>query len=270
MNTEDTGRPGHPLRVLSAAFTAAVAINLALLLLIGALISRRETEQAAAPKPQPIDFIRIAPKAEEPEPAPKTVVDAAPEQPPEPERPAAKPAKPAPKPADKPSPKRPRRPEAPKKAGKSKPTAPGAPAPRIDIPEQGTGAPFAPVPGADSRLTAPPGQWNLEKTPEPGAEQEASGGAGGRNLVVLSRVEPRYPSRAAARGIEGWVEIDISVSPAGTVSDARVVAANPKNIFDRAALEAIRQWRFKPAFREGRAVEQQATQIVRFRLKKRR
>jgi protein TonB len=263
MNTEDTGRPGHPLRILSAAFTTAVAINLALLLLIGALISRRETEQASAPKPQPIDFIRIVPKAEEPEPTPKPVVDAAPEQPPEPERPAAEPAKPA----AKPSPERPRRREAPKKAAEPKPTAP---APRIDIPEQGTGAPFAPVPGADSRLTAPPGQWNLEKIPEPGAEQEASGGAGGRNLVVLSRVEPRYPSRAAARGIEGWVEIDITVSPAGTVSDARVVAANPKNIFDRAALEAIRQWRFKPAFREGRAVEQKATQIVRFRLKKRR
>ncbi|MCL7421555.1 MAG: energy transducer TonB [Methylobacter sp.] len=86
----------------------------------------------------------------------------------------------------------------------------------------------------------------------------------------MSRVEPRYPFRAAARGIEGWVEIDITVSPAGTVSDARVVDASPEGIFDRAALEAIRQWRFKPAFRDGRAVEQQATQIVRFRLKKRR
>jgi protein TonB len=60
----------------------------------------------------------------------------------------------------------------------------------------------------------------------------------------------------------------VTVSPAGTVSNARVVDASPKGVFDRAALEAIRQWRFKPAFREGRAVEQQAEQTIRFRLEK--
>ena len=120
-------------------------------------------------------------------------------------------------------------------------------------------------------MTAPPSQWHGEKKPESDDGVEASGGgngAGGRNLVVLHRVPPRYTSRAQARGIEFWVRLEITVSPTGTVSKARVVDASPKGVFDRAALEAIRQWRFKPAFREGRAVEQQADQTVRFRLKK--
>jgi protein TonB len=264
-NTEEAGRPNHSVRILAGAFAAAVVINLALLLMIGFLISRRESQQASAPNPQPIDFIRIAPKAEEPKPvAPKATVKDAKDLRPKSGSPASGPAKA--------SAGRPRRPGAPKKPGKAKSAAPAA-APRIDVPEQGTGAPFAPVPGSDSRLTAPPSQWHGEKKPESDDGGKASGGgggngSGGRNLVVLHRVPPRYPSRAEARGIEGWVRLEITVSPTGTVSKARVVDASPKGVFDRAALEAIRQWRFKPAFREGRAVEQQADQTVRFRLKK--
>ncbi|MGJ0430205.1 TonB family protein [Methylobacter sp.] len=279
MNPEDASRPNHSFRMLAGALAVAAIINLALLLLIGALISRRETLQASAPDPQPIDFIRIAPQAEEPKsPTPEKIVEAAPEQQPGSERPVPGPVKPSAKlserPAGKTSAGRPRRAGAAKKSSSAKTTGPGVAAPRIDIPEQGSGAPFAPVPGADSRLTAPPSQWNLKKTPEAGEGQDVpgetggGGGSGGRNLVVLHRVPPRYPSRAEARGIEGWVRLEITVSPTGTVRDARVVDASPKGIFDRAALEAVRQWRFKPAFREGRAAEQQAEQTVRFRLKK--
>lgn len=271
MNTEDAGGPNHSVRILVGAFTAAVAINLVLLLLIGSLISRHESLQAAAPNPQPVDFIRIAPKAEEePKPTPpKTIVENTPDPRPKSGNPASGPAK---APANT-SQERPRRPSASKKPRKVKPVEKGVAAPRIDVPESGTGAPLAPVPGADSRLTAPPSQWNREKKPEPGDGRQDAGGRGGggsdgRNLVVLHRVQPRYPSRAAARGVEGWVRLEVTVSPAGTVSDARVVDASPKGVFDRAALEAIRQWRFKPAFREGRAVEQQAEQTIRFRLEK--
>jgi protein TonB len=276
MNTEDARLPNRSFRILAGALAAAMIINLALLLLIGALISRRESLKAFAPIPQPIDFIRVAPKAEELKPpTPEKIVEAAPEQQPGSERSVPGPVKPS---VRKPSerPQQPSRSGAAKKPGSAQAAGPGVAAPRIDIPEQGTGAPLAPVPGADSRLTAPPSQWDMEKTPEAGEGQDGSGGtdgaggSGGRNLVVLHRVSPRYPSRAEARGIEGWVRLEITVSPAGTVRDAQVLDASPKDVFDRAALEAVRQWRFKPAFKEGRAVEQQATLIVRFRHEKRR
>ena len=151
--------------------------------------------------------------------------------------------------------------------------------------------PFSSSPGSDSRLTPAPDKWNMEKTIAPtdnnheptskaggnegGSVNSNAGGSGGgggvsesQGLVVLSRVLPRYPPRAEARGIEGWVSLEITATPAGTVSDARVVDASPKEIFDKAALEAIRRWRFKPAFKEGHAVAQRATLKLMFRLKK--
>jgi len=85
--------------VLAGAFVVAVVLNLALLLLIGTLISRRETELISAPNPQPVDFIRIIPKTEEskpvPPPAPKAMTEVAPEPRPAAERPPPGPVKPS-------------------------------------------------------------------------------------------------------------------------------------------------------------------------------
>ncbi len=284
MTAVEASRPNHSGRVLSVAFVVAVAINLALLLLIGALISQRETQLASAPNPQPIDFIRIEPKPDEPKPVPppeiKPVVEASAS--PGRSQTDKRPASDSIKSSSAASSGRTRRIVTPR-MGKAKVTSAGAPgvaAPRIDIPEKGTGPAFASVPGSDSRLTAPPAQWNQQKTPDAtGDKKESTGGTGSggggggggsysQGLVVLSRVLPRYPPRAEARGIEGWVRLEITTTPAGTVSDAKVVDASPKEIFDQAALEAIRRWRFKPAFREGRAVAQRATLKLRFRLEK--
>jgi protein TonB len=245
---------------LAGAFAVAVVINLALLLLIGALIGRREAGLMPAPAPRPVDFIRIVPKTEEPKPVPppepKVMTEVAPE--PAAERPPPAPVKPS----------RVRRAAPAAKPRKAPTPSAGVAAPRLDIPEQGTGAPLAPVAGSDSRLTAPPAHWRSDKTPADGDGNgpNADRGSGDRSLVVLSRVLPAYPSRALTRKIEGWVRLEIDIGPAGTVTGARVVAANPPQVFDRAALEAIRLWRFKPAFREGRAVAQRAMLTMNFRL----
>ncbi|MBS3953572.1 MAG: hypothetical protein KGZ88_11545 [Methylomicrobium sp.] len=70
--------------VLLGAFAAALLINLALLLLIGALISQREAVLVSQTKPQPIEFIRITPKPPEQktvlQPKQNKVVDSAPTQ----------------------------------------------------------------------------------------------------------------------------------------------------------------------------------------------
>lgn len=81
---------------------------------------------------------------------------------------------------------------------------------------------------------------------------------------------PRYPRRARESGIEGWVKLAIVVSPEGKVTEARVVDSEPKHIFDRAVLEAIKRWRFKPTYKDGRAVVQRVVQEISFRLDKRR
>ncbi|MGD7035060.1 energy transducer TonB [Methylotuvimicrobium buryatense] len=257
-------KPAHSGRVLSASFVAALIINLALLLLIGALISRREAALISEAKPQAIEFIRMPPKVEEPKPKSKPIEPPEPEPKAEPEPVRPKPKAVTPKPVKR---------AAPRKSAPKKTPSPSVPAPRIDIPKQGDGPELAPVPGTDSRVTAPPSDWSTDKT-EAAASGDGTGagnsGAGDRALVVLSRTMPRYPRRARERAIEGWVRLEIVVKPNGTVGDARVIDANPKQIFDQAALEAIRRWRFKPTHKDGRAVEQRVVQEISFRLDRRR
>lgn len=257
-------KPAHSGRVLLASFVVASIINLALLLLIGALISRRETALVSESAPQAIEFIRLPPKVEEPRPEPKPIELHEPEPKAEPEPVRPKPKAVTPKPVKRAAPRKP----APKKT-----LSPSVAAPRIDIPKHGGGPELAVVPGTASRVTAPPSNWSTHKTEE-AASADGTGaeisGSGDRALVVLSRTMPRYPNRARERGIEGWVRLEIVVKPNGTVGDARVIDANPKQIFDQAALEAIRRWRFKPAYKDGRAVEQRAVQEIGFRLDRRR
>ena len=75
------------------------------------------------------------------------------------------------------------------------------------------------------------------------------------DIVPLVRVNPQYPMRAQQRGIEGWVEVEFTISAAGTVKNPKVVAYHPSTIFNRAALRAIRKWKYNPKIEEGKAVE---------------
>ena len=118
----------------------------------------------------------------------------------------------------------------------------------------------------------PPPEMNLAKAMNPGdavgeivpivdtgmeLEKATALGAGGgsdRDVVPLVRVDPEYPPRARQQGIEGWVEIEFTITPVGTIQDAVVIASNPSFVFDRAALRAVRKWRYNPKVENGVAV----------------
>jgi periplasmic protein TonB len=88
-----------------------------------------------------------------------------------------------------------------------------------------------------------------------------------RDVIPLVRINPDYPPRALSRGLEGWVQVQFSITVTGTVKDAIVVNAEPKNIFDDAALKAIARWRYNPKVEGGVAVERVGVQtIIRFQL----
>jgi protein TonB len=90
-----------------------------------------------------------------------------------------------------------------------------------------------------------------------------------RDTIPLVRIPPDYPPRALSRGLEGWVEVQFTITATGTVKDAIVVNAEPKNIFDDAALKSISRWRYNPRVEGGVAVERvgMRTRIV-FELEK--
>jgi protein TonB len=88
-----------------------------------------------------------------------------------------------------------------------------------------------------------------------------------RDVIPLVRIAPDYPPRALSRGLEGWVQVQFTITATGTVTNAIVVNAEPKNIFDEAALKAIARWRYNPRVDGGVAVERVGVQtIIRFQL----
>ncbi|MBM4269045.1 MAG: energy transducer TonB [Deltaproteobacteria bacterium] len=93
---------------------------------------------------------------------------------------------------------------------------------------------------------------------------QIGGGAGGsdRDVIPLVRINPEYPMRAQQRGIEGWVLVEFTITPAGTVSNARVIDSEPKGTFDSAALRAIGRWRYNPKVEGGVAIERHGVQVL--------
>lgn len=65
---------------------------------------------------------------------------------------------------------------------------------------------------------------------------------------------PRYPSRALRRGESGTVRVRVEVGPDGRPSQVSVAQASGSRVLDRAAVDAVRRWRFHPARRNGEAV----------------
>jgi protein TonB len=87
------------------------------------------------------------------------------------------------------------------------------------------------------------------------------GGMQDRGALPLVRVEPQYPPQAAKRGLEGWVQLRFTITTAGTVSEVSVVkSSNP--VFERAAIEAVRKWKYEPQMQSGTAVATAGVDVV--------
>ena len=86
---------------------------------------------------------------------------------------------------------------------------------------------------------------------------------------LIHEVEPRYPARAAARGIEGWVQVKFTIMADGTVDpfSIEITDADPWGMFNSAAIRAIERFRYEPRVVDGVAVEMSNFQhVVRFEL----
>ncbi len=98
------------------------------------------------------------------------------------------------------------------------------------------------------------------------------GGMGGAvaategDVVPLVRISPQYPRQAAMARLEGWVEVEFTITETGSVEDARVLQARPPRVFDREAIRAILRWKFKPRIVDGTPVARRATQTIDFKL----
>ena len=79
--------------------------------------------------------------------------------------------------------------------------------------------------------------------------------AADQSEIPIVRVEPVYPQRALDRGIEGWVDVEFTVTEVGSVSAPRILrSSHAGGIFNRAALRAIERWKYEPKIVDGQPV----------------
>jgi protein TonB len=79
---------------------------------------------------------------------------------------------------------------------------------------------------------------------------------------LVHRVEPVYPSIAKSTGVQGTVLIKALISSNGRIEQAQVISGSP--LLAPAALEAIKQWRYRPYVLNGGTIEVETEITVNF------
>ena len=109
------------------------------------------------------------------------------------------------------------------------------------------------------------------------AVQQLAAGKAGANvdpatlaasLKAVKTVPPEYPQSALAKGVSGSVMLSFTVDAKGNTSDVQVLQSTPAGVFDRAAVSAVRRWKYAPVMVNGAAVEVPTRTLVRFELPK--
>lgn len=75
-----------------------------------------------------------------------------------------------------------------------------------------------------------------------GSGTGSGGGFKGKPLVPLSTARPQMPDWACKQKLRGWVEVVFKVLPDGKVTDVRLVDADPRGVFEAAAIESVANW----------------------------
>jgi TonB family protein len=82
---------------------------------------------------------------------------------------------------------------------------------------------------------------------------------------LLYKVEPEYSEEARKAKYQGTVILYVEVSPDGRAVNPRVVRSLGLGL-DEKAIEAVRKWKFRPGYKDGKPVTVAATIEVNFRL----
>ncbi len=104
-----------------------------------------------------------------------------------------------------------------------------------------------------------------------GLEQDWAAHQGGivipaTQMKMTNFVEPLFPKRALRRNIEGWVDVEFTVTATGEVSEIEIVDAEKIGYFEKATRQAVAQWRFEPQVFRGEPRGQRVRARLRFNL----
>lgn len=147
---------------------------------------------------------------------------------------------------------------------------PKAAPPPVDITgEQTGGVPGGVVGGVtggvlSDMLGGPRTMPPLPKTPQPTPVRRIRVASGVAEANLIHDVSPQYPPEAGRERIEGTVVLLAAIGSDGTVQDVQIVSGLP--ILAQAAIEAVKQWRYKPYLLNGVPVEIDSRITINFTL----
>lgn len=125
---------------------------------------------------------------------------------------------------------------------------------------------FGPCAAAQSAASADPAVASPSQSPEVRDDQLRRVGGGVTAPEVVSRVDPKFSDEARAEKFAGTVVIGLIVDTNGLPQRVHVVRGVGHGL-DEKALEAVRQYRFKPAMEHGNPVPVRVNVEVNFRFK---
>jgi protein TonB len=82
--------------------------------------------------------------------------------------------------------------------------------------------------------------------------------------LVLHRVQPTYPPLARQARIQGSVVLQAEISRDGSIQNLHLISGHP--MLAPSAIEAVKQWKYKPYILNGEPVEVETTITVNFTL----
>lgn len=118
-----------------------------------------------------------------------------------------------------------------------KPPKPEEPPPEMEQPQMDS-----PTPNADGAAMDFAADVSDDISLDGGLALESGDG----EYLPIVKVTPVYPRRALQRGIQGFVIVEFTVNKVGAVVDPVVIEAQPEGIFDQAAMDAAKKFKYKP------------------------
>ncbi|HEV2569398.1 energy transducer TonB [Sphingomonas sp.] len=126
--------------------------------------------------------------------------------------------------------------------------------PRLDAPPPIVAAPV-PAPVQVAVAPAPPPPAPVASGPVRVSDLDAK---------AVTVIAPKYPIESRRKREQGTVVLAVSVTPDGGVSEVRVAKSSGFERLDKAALDAVRRWRWSPTMRDGVPVEVRGTVDIPF------
>ncbi|MDQ1387132.1 MAG: periplasmic protein TonB [Acidobacteriaceae bacterium] len=122
-------------------------------------------------------------------------------------------------------------------------------------------AAIAPAPGNDGALLNLMDNHSSAPTP---VLQTLSVSQGVSQGLLVKKVQPKYPQNALRLRVEGAVQLMATISQSGDISVVKIVSGDSQ--LAHAAVDAVKQWKYKPYLLNGSPVEIQTQITVNFKL----